>query len=141
MLQDVSLPVSERTNSHREIEIHLTDTQQQIIKSLSLVSASISAVGAIFIVISYLLFPRLRSFAFQMILMLVIADLVRTFSYFLIVNDQGEFGQAPAVLMTFGELASVFWVSSIAFIIHNIYLMQDSFSIARNYRWRYHAYC
>jgi hypothetical protein len=142
MWQEVSLHVSEHVNSLKEIENHFTGTQEQIIKSLSLVSASISSAGAIFIVTSYILFPSLRSFGFQLILMLVIADFVRTFSYFLIVNYQGAYGQAPAVLVTFGELASVFWVSSIAFVIrNNIYLRHDSLSNGRSHRWRYHAFC
>jgi len=142
MLGNASLFSPERIDSLGEEQINFTDIEQLIFRSVSLVSATISTVGVIFIVISYIIFPRLRSFSFEIVLMLAMADVVGSSSYFFLVDNYGGYDQVEvhAILITFSKLSSLFWVGSIAFLIHMIYLWENSSSISHKQRWKYHMF-
>jgi len=125
----------------------VTDTQDfsesdnQLISNVATGFAGVSVVGSLFIIISYLKFPGLRSFAFELILMVSISDLLRASSYVLSSSVDADLCYPQAILMTFGEVASILWVGSIAFTIHRIFLWDERLSIENTHLVRYHIFC
>lgn len=108
----------------------------QVVHCVSKVFAGISIMGSIVIMASYIKFPVLRSFLFELVLMVVISDFFNASSWFLPAN----YIPANCVFMTFGELSSVFWIGSIAYTINKIFLRKDDVTIEKN-RWKYHVFC
>jgi len=115
-------------------------SEDDVIAQLGAGIAIVSMIGSTFIIISYINFPRLRYFAFELILMVAIADFLRAFSYILTPRLDPSFCRPQALLMTFSELASILWVGSIAFTIHRIFLKED-FSIENTHHLKYHFFC
>jgi len=115
--------------------------QQDIIFTCGAATAGVSIAGSTFIILSYISFPRLRSFAFELILMISISNFLCALSYIITPMVSPVLCEAEAVLMTFSELASIFWVGSIAFTINRIFLCDDSLSLEKTHRKKYHIFC
>jgi len=114
--------------------------QQDIIYYFGATTAGVSILGSTFIIISYISFPRLRSFAFELILMISFSDFLRALSYILTPMVCPSFCEIEALLMTFSELSSILWIGSIAFTINRIFLCED-FSLEKTHRMKYHLVC
>jgi len=112
-----------------------------MISSVAACVAGVSLMGSLFIIISYFTFPSLRSFAFKLILMVSISDFLREVSYLLSSSISSSLCYPQAVLMTFGEVASILWVGSIAYTIHRIFLWDKRLSIETTHLVRYHIFC
>jgi len=116
-------------------------TQQDVIFTCGAATAGVSIVGSTFIILSYISFPRLRSFAFELILMISVSNFLSALSYIITPKVNPLLCEAEAVLMTFSELASIFWVGSIAFTINRIFLCDDGLSLDKTHRMKYHLFC
>jgi len=120
---------------------HFSSFQSELVTQLCVGFAGISLAGSLFIIVSYISFPRLRSFAFKLVLMVSISDFLRSCSYILSPAIAPYLCRPQAVLMTFSELASILWICSIAFTIHRIFLHEDSFSLEKTHHLKYQCFC
>ena len=75
---------------------------------MSLFLSSLSLLGALLILASYLYFPSLRKFSFTLIAMMSVADVITIFSYYL-GNPQADTGLCTVQgwVQQFGELSSI----------------------------------
>jgi hypothetical protein len=138
-------PVSVETTSPlistEDTNYDFTDSQVQMITDFAAGFAGASLAGSLFIIVSYISFPRLRSFAFELILMVSISDFLRACSYVLSAPLDNSLCYPQAALMTFSEVASILWVGSIAFTIHRIFIWDECLSINTTHHERYHLFC
>jgi len=118
-----------------------TESEEDMISNIAACIAAVSLIGSLFIIVSYITFPDLRSFAFELILMVAISDSLRSSSYVLSQTINTNLCYPQAVLMTFGEVASILWVGSIAYTIHRIFLWNERLSIENTHLVRYHIFC
>lgn len=92
--------------------------------SLRLSFSGLSLIGSTIIILSYLKFIRLRKFAFKLIFLLSISDLIFSISNFLIFEDADQkpaaFCKIQAFFLYFSSISSVFWTSIIAYSLHHI---------------------
>jgi len=120
---------------------YFTSFQGELLTSLCIVFAGISLVGSLFIIVSYVTFPRLRSFAFELVLMVSLADVINSCAYIITPSIAPSLCKPQAVLTTFSDLASLLWVGSIAFTIHRIFLHEHSFSLEKTHHLKYQSFC
>jgi hypothetical protein len=114
--------------AHVNCASHFDETQTTVIRVFTLLSASLSVIGATFIWLSYVFFPRLRTFPFKLIVFLSVADLFAASSYILgLAGDkQGMVCSTAfncyftACLSQYFDVATFLWTSIVAY---NIYLV------------------
>lgn len=95
-----------------------------------LVLSFVSAIGSCFIIISYFLIENLRKYIFRLIVHLAIADLIFSFSFFLI-NENANyknkaFCEFQAFLFYASSLSSIFWTSIIAYSLYRMILVNSA---------------
>lgn len=92
--------------------------------ALRLSFCGLSLIGSTIIILSYLKFRKLRKFAFKLIFLLSIADLIFSISNFLIFEDADlkpeSLCKMQAFFLYFSSISSVFWTSIIAYSLHYI---------------------
>ena len=104
---------------------------RKIIKTVALISSTLSFIGSLFIVVSWMLFARLRTFPFRLVLYLSIADIGNSLATILAIAEKGMDEPNGCVktsvlcsisgfLMQFFEVASFFWILNISI---NLYLI------------------
>jgi len=128
-------------NSNDGPDASFSHSQSELVTILCLVLAGISMLGSLFIIVSYISFPRLRSFAFQLVLMVSLADVLSSFAYMITPSVAPSLCEFQGVLMTFSDLASLLWVGSIAFTIHRIFLHEHNFSLEQTHHLKYQCFC
>lgn len=141
----ITFPFTQETTSSLMSTIistqEFSDSEETMISNIAAGIAAVSLIGSLFIIVSYITFPELRSFAFELILMVAISDSLRSSSYVLSQTINSNLCYPQAVLMTFGEVASILWVGSIAYTIHRIFLWDERLSIENTHLVRYHIFC
>jgi len=140
MLQSIIESTTELTVAPTTTPTTFSDDQQDIIYSFGAATAGVSILGSTFIIISYISFPRLRSFAFELILMVALSDFLKALSFILTPMVCPSLCEAQALLLTFSEIASIFWIGSIAFTINRIFSCED-ISLENTHRMKYHFVC
>lgn len=65
-------------------------TETMAIRAVTLTGASLSVLGAVFIIFSYVWFPRLRTFPYKLIVYLSIADLLSSVAYYIGLSEDSE---------------------------------------------------
>jgi len=109
--------------------------------------AGLSLISALFVVISYITLTRLRSFAYRLVLMVAIADVINSCSYISIFSLRFTSSTLSCVrsmvraLQIFSEYASMFWVGAIVFTIDRVLFRDDSIEKARNYFCQLNIFC
>ena len=104
---------------------------RKIIKTVALISSTLSFIGSLFIVVSWMLFARLRTFPFRLVLYLSIAVIGNSLATILAIAEKGMDEPNGCVktsvlcsisgfLMQFFEVASFFWILNISI---NLYLI------------------
>ena len=97
--------------------------------SLRLFFNSLSLLGSLFIIFSYLKFARLRKFAFKLICYLSISDLMFSIAGFLIFNDADEvsphFCAFQGFALYYSSISTVFWTACIAYSLQSIVLRNN----------------
>lgn len=79
-----------------------TDTQEEVLTAIALLISAVSLAGSVLIVLSVIIFPRLRTFTFKLIVALAIASAGFNFGYLSTGSDGG-------VLCWFQGLARVYF--------------------------------
>jgi len=87
----------------------------------------LSFLGSIFIVVTYIRFRRLRSFAFKLVTFLSISDFIFYSGKLLSLFDFSPANQktvcnVQGIMINFGELASILWSAAIAFTLYSTVL-------------------
>lgn len=98
------------------LEYDFSSRQLVLLDSLAIGVSSVSFVGGLFVVTSFLRFKTLRNkFAFEQVANMALADMGACFSYFLASpRDRTTLCTLQAVVQQFFELASVLWAAVIA---------------------------
>lgn len=126
MLQSFADYVYEDAFTPTSIPTTFSIDQHYVIHCSGAATAVMSIVGFIFIFVSYICLPRLRSFPFEIILMSSFSIVFGALSH-LLTNMLGTMCELSAWLLTFSGLATVFWVCSIAFTINRVLHCEDGF--------------
>jgi hypothetical protein len=121
--------------------IDFSHAKDELIAQLGAGIAGVSLLASLFILVSYYKFPKLRTFAFELILMIAISDILRDVSYIMTPLIDPSLCMPQALLMTFSEIASMFWVSSIAFTIHRTLLLDNCGPMGWRESVKYHIFC
>lgn len=120
---------------------YFSNDEEELIAQLGAGIASASILGSLFIIVSYVKFPKLRSFAFELILMVAISDFFGACAYILSPLIDPYFCKPQAALMRFSETASIFWIGSIAYTVHHTLIRNKPFSLGRRIKAKYHIFC
>lgn len=101
-----------------------TQEEQDIITGIAVATGVLSMIGSLFIVVCYLVFKDLRSFAFTLVFWMSLCDFFASIAK--VMGDGANSGPLAchfqSIMMSFAELASVLWAGSIAFTLHKAYL-------------------
>lgn len=134
-------PESEtNTSTLSSTDVDFSILEDDVIVYIGAGISGFSLLGSSFVIISYIKFPRLRSFAFQLILMVAISDFIRAVSYILTPSIDESLCIPQAVLSSFSAFASLLWVGSIAFTIQRTLLWNHSVSINLRQNLQYHIF-
>jgi len=104
-----------------------TSTYDKFVLYASLTISFISFLGALFIMITYIKFPKLRNFTFKLVSFISFSDFIFYFGKLLtILQMSGVSNQfichLQGLTLNFGELASVLWSGAFAFTIYNTFV-------------------
>jgi len=115
------------------------------IRLLTHIACGFSLAGTLFVIASHLLFPRLRSNAFEFVVMLGFSDLMSNLAYLIKPDEHisAEWCTTQAFFLTFSWCASSMWYFWIAFTIHKIFLqawsdIEKCRHLMQRYRCRAH---
>ncbi len=84
---------------------------------------------SLFVILNYIFFPQLRSFAFKLIFFLQISDFLVSISYILILfspEDDKNLCNFQAFLNAFAGLSSVLWASIIGYQVYRSVLNYET---------------
>jgi hypothetical protein len=106
------------------------DAAEETLKTVSIVAASFSFVGSTFILFSWLVFPRLRTFPFRLVMYLSIADIGSSIFKIMAVAqkrstklgciENSDLCRASGFLSQFFDVAGFIWIFNISL---NLYLV------------------
>jgi len=115
----------------------LDDEEKQIINSILYVSASLSAIGALFIILTYLLFKETRTSGTKLIFFLSFTDLMCSLSW-LPWNLDATLCIIQAVSLQFFEAASFMWTFCICVSLYQIIYQEKLDEEAKKMMPAYH---
>jgi len=108
--------------------------QHDALLGISVAFSLLSFFGVLLIVVSYLSFPKLRSFSFGLVFYMSLADLGALFSYLLGSPSEGGVCRFQGFIQQYFELSSIIWSAVIAFTLYRaVVKLQDSASLSKTY--------
>ncbi|GBG34124.1 Latrophilin receptor-like protein A [Hondaea fermentalgiana] len=123
------------------------EAQTQVLRTVTLTGAGLSLAGSLFIVISYLILVRIRTFPYKLVMFLSVANVGSSLAYFVGLASINEgnvhectssVGCILAAAMTqFFDVASFFWIAIIAFNVHAVLVRNKGRAVEAYERW-YH---
>jgi hypothetical protein len=124
---------------------HFSDFYASVMRALTLTSASLSMFGAGFMILSYLTFPRLRTFPFKLIVFLSVSDAFASSAYLIgmIGVTTGQVCNTAfacylsAQMSQFFDVATFLWTGVIAFNVYQVMVREKGRSVEQ-YERRYH---
>ena len=108
-----------------------SDEQTNILVTVTLVESTLSFLGSLSIVSSYILFYRLRGrrkFSLELVFWLSISDMGSCVSYFIGDPGPGAACTVQAMLMNYFELASILWTTVVALTLFRLIILQTTSS-------------
>ena len=90
---------------------NLTNSEQNVIDIVLYVSSSLSILGSLFIILTYLIFKDSRTLGTQLIVFLSLSDLLSSISWLPWNVDEG-LCIAQAILLQFGIISSYMWTGT-----------------------------
>jgi len=104
---------------------NFSEEQNQALSAVRIVGSTVSVIGSGFIILMYLSYSDLRRFAFRLVVMLSVCDLILGFGIYL---GDGHVNNTlccfQAFLIQFGSIGEVLWTAVIAYSIREVVLMQ-----------------
>lgn len=92
-----------------------SEGEEQLIEVFSIFSGAVGFLGALVIIVSFLVFPKLRSFAFRLILYLSLSDAgAAVFMIMGPAHSSTAFCEIQGFFTSFFNLLSVLWTDLIA---------------------------
>lgn len=99
--------------------------QNQALSAVRIVGSTVSMCGSGFIILMFLAFSDLRKFAFRLVVMLSVCDLILGFGIYLgDGNVDNSLCRFQAFVIQFGSMGEVFWTAVIAYSIREVVLIQ-----------------
>eukprot|EP00455_Lapot_gusevi_P037867 TRINITY_DN4247_c0_g1_i3.p1 TRINITY_DN4247_c0_g1~~TRINITY_DN4247_c0_g1_i3.p1 ORF type:complete len:297 (-),score=46.43 TRINITY_DN4247_c0_g1_i3:43-933(-) len=117
----------------------LSDSQIRVLNGINITVSSISMTCSLFIIVCYFMFKNLRTFAMRMVLYISICDVLFSIGHFLGDLPDGPACHFQSYLISFFEIASMFWVVMIARTLQRVFLMGET--DVEKYEQQYHAFC
>ncbi|KAG5185120.1 hypothetical protein JKP88DRAFT_268431 [Tribonema minus] len=101
--------------------VAFTTQQNDILVLMAKLCASISFVGSSSVVLSYVLFARLRTFSFHLVLMMAIADIGSDITYWMGNPEDGSpLCMVQAMMQNFCQLSVMLWTSCMAYTLLSV---------------------
>eukprot|EP01083_Nonionella_stella_P275613 936184_1 len=98
-----------------------SDKQIDSLVAVNIFGATLSLIGALFIITNYCLFSSLRkNFAFKLILMIGISDLILAISNLMGAPDWGSTCYFQAILQQIGDISGILWVATVSWTINKL---------------------
>jgi len=102
-----------------------TDEQNEALSAIRIVASTISMIGSAFIIAMYWAYTDLRKFAFKLVVMLSICDMILGFGNYLgDGNQDNTMCHLQGFIIQFGSISGVFWTGAIAYSIRQVVLIQ-----------------
>jgi len=134
-------PGSEEAILQNSTRVDFSNFHKDSIILLGTILAWLSLLGSTFVIASYIIFSRLRSVAFELILMVAIADFLGASSCILTSKLVPTFCLGKDLFIIFSDIASMFWVWSIARMLHLVLLRDASISRWSTGRVKFQILC
>lgn len=121
------------------------DGRTDVLITVSFVSSVLSALGSLFIISNWALFPSRRIFFTKLIVYLSVANLISSAAYSLSFFSRGSLNasnalcRTQAVLTITFEMASVLWTVAIAWTLYTMVVLKAA-RVEQQERW-FHAGC
>jgi len=119
-----------------------SDAETSVLRVVTLTSAALSLFGALFIICSYFMFLRIRTYPYKLVTLLSLANLGSSVGYYVALGDGPHYGEhlcitsggclMSAAMTQFFDVASFFWVAAIAHNIHSILVLERGREVERN---------
>jgi len=102
-----------------------TNEQNEVLSAIRIIASSISMMGSLFIIVMYLAYKDLRKFAFKLVVMLSLCDVILGIGNYLGDGNQDNIlCRIQAFIIQFGSISGVFWTAVIAYSIWEVILRQ-----------------
>jgi len=99
--------------------------QNEILSDIRIIASTISMMGSLFIIIMYVVYKDLRKFAFKLVVMLSICDIILGIGNYLgDGNEDNTLCHLQGLITQFGSISGVFWTGVIAYSIWEVVLRQ-----------------
>lgn len=116
-----------------------SELQQELLRVLITIASCMSILSSLFIALSYLLYPNLRSFPYKLIVYLTLCDAASCLAYFVpFVGVSPHLCYAQAATLQFFGIASVLWTGCFGFNIYQV-LVRGNSTVDR-WELYYHAF-
>lgn len=99
-----------------------TDEQNAALSVINQVGGCLSLLGSSFIIICYLKFVNLRSFAFKLVCYMAIATFFLSIAAIIGNNHSHTICVVQAIIMSYFETSALIWAFLIAFVLHQAFL-------------------
>lgn len=104
---------------------NFSEQQNTALSAVRIVGSTVSMIGSVFIIMMFWLFTDLRNFAFKLVVMVSVCDLILGFGIYLgDGNDDNTLCHFQAFIIQFGSISEVLWTAVIAYSIREVVLVQ-----------------
>lgn len=101
-----------------------SNKQVDSLVAVNIFGATLSLLGSLFIICNYLMFVVLRkNFAFKLIFMIGISDLILSISNLMGAPDHGAQCYIQAILQEIGDISGILWVCAVSWTINKLTIL------------------
>ena len=120
----------------------LSESDINTIKTINVVVSSLASVGSTFVILTYLMFPRLRVFSYTLVFWLAFSELMFSISNMMGQDDDDSpTCMAQSLIQSYFGLAMVFWTTTIAFTLKQSIVSPLKLKRASRHLLRFFLYC
>jgi len=102
-----------------------TNEENEVLSVIRIVASTISMMGSLFIIVMYLAYEDLRKFAFKLVVMLSVCDVILGIGNYLGNGNQDNLlCHIQGFIIQLGSISGVFWTGVIAYSIWEVVLRQ-----------------
>lgn len=115
----------------------LVDPEHEIIRIMLYFSSILSLIGSLFIILTFLVFKRTRTFGTKLIFFLSISDFFASIAW-LPWNTSDQLCNIQAIFLQFFELSSYCWTFCIAISLYQVLFLEQSEKKSQRWLPLYH---